>query len=146
MNRSKMILLMNAGRLPLCSTFLLICISGAQGALSSGDARPAVVAPQEMNFTLEGKITKHAAGKLTVGTEQNIVFRVSYNDKTKIKRKDGTAGSSEDLRVGLRIRVKGDLTESGEVVAMKIELLEEAGSKQRPAVTVPRTSILCPCL
>lgn len=131
MNGSRIILLMRAGRLPLFSALLLIGVGGVQAAFASGDAQHAVAAPQEMNFTLEGKITKHAAGKLTVSAEQNIVFRVSYNDKTEIKRKDGGAGSAEDLRVGLRIRVEGDLTESGEVVALKIALLEEPGPKRR---------------
>lgn len=146
MKPPKTVLVMQACQLPLCSALLLIGAGGIQPALPSGGARPAAAPPQEINFTLEGKITKHAAGKLTVSTEQNIIFRVSYNDKTEIKRQDRTAGTPEDLRVGLRIRVEGDLTESGEVVALKITLQEEAGSKQRSAVTLPRSSILFPAL
>jgi hypothetical protein len=51
-----------------------------------------------------------------------MIFHVRYDEKTEFKRDDGSPGSSKDLRVGLRIRVEGDLTESGEIVAEKIEL------------------------
>ncbi len=91
-------------------------------ARTSGDS-------QEMNFTLEGKITKLAPGKLTVSGEGNIIFRVAYNEKTEFKRKDGSAGSSKDLQAGLTIRVEGDLTESGEVSALKIQFLAEPTPK-----------------
>ncbi len=80
---------------------------------------------QEMNFTLQGKITQHTGEKLTVNTEGNIVFRVTYNEKTEITRADGSAGSSQDLRVGKIIHVAGDLQESGEIIAHKIEILKE---------------------
>jgi tRNA splicing ligase len=91
---------------------------------------PAFALPQEMNFTLQGKITQHAAGKLTVNTEGNIIFRVTYNDKTEITRADGSAGSSQDLQVGKTIHVDGDLQESGEIIAHKIEVLAEPDSKK----------------
>jgi hypothetical protein len=79
---------------------------------------------QEMNFTLEGKVTEHTAGKLTVSTDQNIIFHVSYDEKTVIEQ-DGGKGSTEDLRVGVQIKVDGELTESGEIKAHKI-LIEKA--------------------
>jgi hypothetical protein len=79
--------------------------------------------PQEMNFTVEGKITRHAPGKLTINTEENIVFHVRYEDKTDIQRKDGSKGSAKDLRVGTKVKVAGELNESGEITAQKIELL-----------------------
>jgi hypothetical protein len=86
--------------------------------------------PQEMNFTLEGKITQHTPGKLTVNTEGNIIFRVTYGDKTEITRADGSAGSVQDLQVGKTIHVDGDLQESGEIIAHKIEVLAEPDAKK----------------
>lgn len=84
---------------------------------------------QEMNFTLQGKITQHTGEKLTVNTEGNIVFRVTYNDKTEITQADGSAGTSKDLRVGRTIHVAGDLQESGEIIAHKIEVLKEPAKR-----------------
>lgn len=84
-----------------------------------------------MNFTVEGKITKVSAGKFTISTEANIIFHVSYNDKTEIKRGDGSKGSANDLRPGLRVKIEGDLTESGEVVAQKIEIGQDSAPEKR---------------
>jgi outer membrane lipoprotein-sorting protein len=91
---------------------------------SSAIARVAKIlhAGQATNFTVEGKINSLDHNKLTLNTEGNIIFHVRYDDKTEFKRDDGSAASSKDLRVGLRIRVEGDLTESGEIVAQRIEL------------------------
>jgi len=83
-----------------------------------------------MNFSLEGKITQHAANKLTVNTQGNIVFRVVYSEKTSIARKDGSAGTSKDIPVGTRIFVEGDLTESGEIIAQKISIRPDASEKK----------------
>jgi hypothetical protein len=80
---------------------------------------------QEMNFTLQGKITQHTGERLTVNTEGNIIFRVTYNEQTEITRADGSSGSSQDLRVGKTIHVDGDLQESGEIIAHRIEILKE---------------------
>jgi len=107
-------------------------IVGCAAAATGAKARPAVppaIPSQEMNFTLEGKISKQAPGKLTLRGEGNIIFRVTYNDKTEIKRKDGGPGSPKDLQVGMTVRVEGDLTETGEVVAQRIQVLEEAAEK-----------------
>jgi hypothetical protein len=79
-------------------------------------------AGQAMNFTVEGKINILGQNKLTLNTEENMIFHVSYGDKTEFKSDDGSPASSKDLRVGLRIKVEGDLTESGEIVAQRIEL------------------------
>jgi hypothetical protein len=84
---------------------------------------------QAMNFTVEGKINTLGQNKLTLNTEENIIFHVRYDDKTEFKSDDGSPASSKDLRVGLRIRVEGDLTESGEIVALKIELLKAPPKK-----------------
>ena len=80
--------------------------------------------PQAMDFVLEGKITRKVEDKLTVNTGQNIVFTVRYNDKTEIKRNDDSAASPGDLKVGIKVRVEGELTESGEVLAVRIKLQE----------------------
>jgi len=83
-----------------------------------------------MNFTLEGKITEKTAGKLTVSSGENIIFHVLYNDKTEIRKKDGNPGAAQDLHTGLRISVAGDLAESGEITAKRIEIEGEGSEKQ----------------
>ena len=90
----------------------------------SAAPRPTAVAPQDepMNFTLEGKITKLEHEKLVVSTEENIIFHVRYTDKTSILREDGSVASEKDLKVGITVRVEGDLSESGEIVAKKIRI------------------------
>ncbi len=90
---------------------------------------------QAMNFTVEGKITRLDPNRITLSTEENIFFRVRYDDKTEIRRKDGAPGSAKDLRVGLRVRVDGELTESGEIIAHQIALQQEPPARQsaRPA-------------
>lgn len=75
-----------------------------------------------MNFTLEGKVTKLEHEKFVVSTEENIIFHVRYTDKTAIQQADGTSASEKDLRVGITVRVEGDLSESGEIVAKKIQI------------------------
>ena len=83
---------------------------------------------QDTNFTLDGKITEHTAGKLTVSTEENIIFHVRYTDKTEIKHQDGSAASEKDLSVGVKIHVDGDLNDSGEIAAQKIEIEAESAA------------------
>jgi uncharacterized protein DUF5666 len=77
---------------------------------------------QESNFTLEGKITEKSTGKLTLSTTDNIIFHVRYDDKTEIKRADGSAGTGADLKVGQTVSVVGELAESGEIMAKRIEI------------------------
>jgi len=86
-------------------------------------------AGQENAFTVEGKVNTLGQNKLTLNSGENIIFHVRYDEKTEFKSDDGSAASSKDLRVGLRINVEGDLTESGEIVAKKIEL-EKAPPKK----------------
>ena len=102
---------------------LLACLAWRSGSGARG--AETLQADQASNFTLEGKINSIDHNKLTVHTEENIIFHVSYNDKTEFKSDDGSPASSKDLRVGLKIHVDGDLTESGEIVAQKI-VLEKA--------------------
>jgi hypothetical protein len=89
-----------------------------------------------MDFTLEGKITEKAAGKLTVSGGENIIFHVLYNDKTEIRKKDGSPGTAQDLHIGLRISVAGNLAESGEITARKIDI-EGEGSENKSAGAIP---------
>jgi hypothetical protein len=77
---------------------------------------------EAMNFTVEGKITRHDPGKLTISSGENIIFRVRYDDKTDIKRSDGNPGTTKELRVGVVVRVEGELTEAGEIIAARIEI------------------------
>jgi Domain of unknown function (DUF5666) len=85
----------------------------------NGDLHPA----QESNFNLEGKVTQKSEGKLTVNTEENIVFHVRYDEKTDIRLKDGALGSDKDLKTGLKVRVQGEFSKSGEILAHKIQVL-----------------------
>jgi hypothetical protein len=88
----------------------------------------AAVVPQSghaMNFTVEGTVNTLGQNKLTLRAEANVIFHVSYNDKTEFKSEDGSLTGGKDLHIGLAIRVEGDLTESGEIVAQRIELLEK---------------------
>jgi hypothetical protein len=93
-----------------------------------GAAGPA----QEMNFTVEGKINRLGQNKFTINSEENMVFHVRYDDKTEIKRQDGNSGSAKDLRVGLKVKVDGDLTESGEIVAHRI-IIESSEPPKKPS-------------
>ena len=76
----------------------------------------------ESNFTLAGKITEKHGAKLTVSTGDNIIFHVVYNDKTVIKKKDGSSATGQDLHTGMKISAAGDLAESGEITAKTIEI------------------------
>ena len=102
--------------------FLLCALQFSKATLSSPLTAVRVLCAQEMNFTLEGKITEKSAGKLTVSSGENIIFHVLYNDKTEIKKKDGSAATAQDLHIGLMISVAGDLAESGEITAKKIQI------------------------
>jgi hypothetical protein len=77
---------------------------------------------QDSNFTLEGKITEKTGSTLTVSSGDNVIFHVVYNDKTDIRKKDGSPGADQDLHSGVTISVAGDLADSGEITAKKIEI------------------------
>jgi hypothetical protein len=83
---------------------------------------PLLLRAQAMNFTVQGKITRHSPGKVTLSSGENIIFRVRYDDKTAIKKSDGSAGAAKDLRVGVVVSVDGELTEAGEIIAARIEI------------------------
>lgn len=76
---------------------------------------------------MEGKITEKSAGKLTISSGDNIIFHVVYNDGTEIKKKDGSPGTAQDLKIGVTILVAGSLAESGEITAKTIAIEDDAG-------------------
>jgi hypothetical protein len=115
----------------LASSLLAVFLLSAT-ALTCAQPAVAFCWAQDMNFTLEGKITSINGNRLTLSTEENMVFHVLYNEKTEIKKKDGSPGTAKDLRVGIRVGVAGDLAESGEITAKKIEIQTE-GPEKKPA-------------
>ena len=118
-------------RIAVLTGFLLCAWQLSLTTLSSPRSAVPTLSAQEGNyFTLEGKITEKTAGKLTVSTGENMIFHVLYNDKTEIRKKDGSPGTAQDLHTGLRISVAGDLAESGEITAKKIEIEAEGSEKQ----------------
>lgn len=80
------------------------------------------------NFDLAGSISQQSKGKLTVDSGQGILFRVTYDSDTSIVRADSSAGSEQDLKVGVKVHVLGDLQDSGEIKAQHIEI-ESAPAK-----------------
>lgn len=80
-------------------------------------------------FTTEGKITRLTPGGFTINAEQNIIFRVRYDEKTQVKLKDGSSGTGKDLRLGQVVQVDGDLAETGEILAQRIAVKEEPPGK-----------------
>ncbi len=110
-------------RVPFFCLAILMFWASCSSASSSEDRFPkSFSSGQAMNFTLEGQINTLGQNKFTVRGEENIIFHVRYDDKTEFKSDDGSPTTSKDLRVGLKVRVEGDLTESGEIVAQRIEL------------------------
>jgi len=105
--------------------------SRSVAAPNARPVRPVGLAAQDSSFTLEGKVTEFVKGKLTVSTEDNIIFHVRVDDRTDIKRDDGSAGSAKDLRPGIRVKVAGDLEESGEIKGEKIEIEPKSASPQK---------------
>jgi len=112
------------------AAFLLGALQLSRPAPSSPPFEVSTLSAQDMNFTLEGKITEKAAGKLTVSSGENMIFHVLYNDKTEIRKKDGSLGTPQDLHTGLKIAVAGDLAESGEITAKKIDIEGEGSGQQ----------------
>jgi len=91
-------------------------------SLATSLASPAA-AQEAMDFTIEGKISRHEPGKLTISAEGNIIFHARYDDKTTIQHADGSPASMKDLKVGVMVRIEGELPESGEIIAHRIQLL-----------------------
>ena len=117
-------------RAPSFYVAIAICLAScAWSSIFEARVAQTLRAGQANPFTVEGKVNTLGQNKLTLREEENIIFHVRYDDKTEFKSDDGSPASSKDLRVGLRIRVEGDLTESGEIVAQKIELLKTPPKK-----------------
>jgi len=100
--------------------------------LGSFLAYPAPAQQGSSNFDLEGKITERSKNRLTVDTGQGILFHVTFDDKTSIERADSSAGSEADLKVGAKIHAIGELQDSGDVQAQKIEI-EAAEKSAKPS-------------
>lgn len=83
--------------------------------------------PPDVSFSVNGTITEHSSGKLTVDSGQNMLFTVKYDSTTQIQHSDGSPAKASDLRVGVKIFARGTLTEAGDVIAKKITI--ESGSK-----------------
>jgi len=121
---------MFGSRAPSFYVAIAICLAiFAWSSISVARVAKTLRAAQATNFTVEGKINTLDQNKLTLNTEENMLFHVRWDDKTEFKSEDGSPAGSKDLRVGLRIRVEGDLTESGEIVAKKIELQKVPSKK-----------------
>ena len=103
----------------MCAAPALFTLGACVWLAPSVAARP----PQNPSFDLEGTITRQSPGKLTISSGENIIFHVTYNDKTTILEADGSRGSERDLKVGVQVHIVGELEESGEVQAQKIEIV-----------------------
>jgi hypothetical protein len=123
-----------AMRYTLRSLPTLICLA-ASAVFLSVSLTVALAAPQNSPFDLNGTIHDASKGKFTVDSGQGIFFHIVYDNKTAIVRADGTAGSAQDLKVGATVHVAGDLSETGEVKAARIEIA--GGTKKKP--TTART-------
>ncbi len=116
-------------RVVVLTGFLLCTLSLSRMTFASPPRVVPAPSAQDM-FTVEGKITEKAAGKLTISSGENIIFHILYNDKTEIRKKDGSLGTPQDLHTGLRVSIAGDLAENGEITAKKIEIEGEGSQKQ----------------
>jgi hypothetical protein len=123
-------------RVAVLAGILLFSLQLSQTTFTSPLSAVPTPKADDSNFTLEGKITEKSEGKLTVSSGENIIFHVLYNDKTEIRKKDGSPGTAQDLHTGLTISVAGDLAESGEITAKKIEI-EADGSGNKSAGEIP---------
>jgi hypothetical protein len=87
--------------------------------------------PQDIPFTVEGKIIDHSPGKITLSSGQNMEFDVHYDSTTEIQHQDGSPAKASELKDGIQIRVKGTLTEAGDIIAKQITIQPKAGSSKK---------------
>ena len=78
---------------------LLIVCAGATPVPAARPTQPPAFLPppaqETMNFSVEGKLTKHTGTQLTINTEGNIIFRIVYNETTRIVRKNDSEGTPQ---------------------------------------------------
>ena len=117
-------------RLALLAALMHCLFPLCRVALSAAPLPLPVFSAQDSDFTMGGKITDKSPGKLTINSGDNIIFHVLYSDSTEIKKKDGSAGTAQDLRIGVTISVAGSLAETGEITAKKIEIQADDAGKQ----------------
>ena len=120
---------MIARRIAVLAGLGLLSLGWQPASIVLAPSRLLAAQPQD-NFTLEGKISEKSAGKLTVTSGENMLFHVLYNDKTEIRKKDGSPGTAQDLHIGVTISVAGDLADSGEITARTIDIQGEGSEKQ----------------
>lgn len=102
---------------------------GSLGATLNAQGQNSPSAP--ISFTVNGTITEHSKGDLTVDSGQNMLFTVKYDSTTQIKNSDGSPAKASDLKVGVKILAKGELTQAGDVIAKTITIQRGSeGSKQ----------------
>ena len=116
-------------RLAVLLAFLICTLPLCRTTFGATPGRAPTPAAQDGDFTMEGKITDKSASKLTISSSDNIIFHVLYNDKTEIKKKDGSPGTAQDLHIGVTISVAGDLADSGEITAKKISIEGDGSEK-----------------
>ena len=87
-----------------------------------------VALAQESSFDLEGTISQHEPGKLTIDTGGGIIFHATYAADTPIVHADGKPATDKDLKIGVKVHIFGDLQQNGEVKSQKIEI-EDGQSK-----------------
>jgi hypothetical protein len=102
---------------------LLFWLAPARAFPLHPDALAVQTTPQTMDFTLEGAISRHEPGKLVISAEGNMIFHARYDEQTTILHADGSPASAKDLHVGIKVRIEGELPESGELIAHRITLL-----------------------
>ena len=83
---------------------------------------------QGSNFDLEGTISQHESGKLTIDTGGGIIFHATYAADTPIVHADGKPAAEKDLKAGVKVHIFGDLQQNGEVKSQKVEI-EDGSSK-----------------
>lgn len=103
-------------------TFVALCFCLLTVLLAK--AAPA----QDSNFDLEGSISEHEPGKLTIDTGGGIIFHATYAADTPIVHADGKPAAEKDLKTGVKVHILGDLQQNGEVKSQKIEI-EDGQSK-----------------
>lgn len=95
-------------------------------------AVPSSFATQGDNFDLQGTIHAQSKDKLTIDSGGGIYFHVVYDDKTVIVGADGKSATEDALKVGVVVHVVGDLDETGQVKAQRIEIKAPAGKDAPP--------------
>ena len=63
----------------------VLCLACCSGSSSFQAQAAHTVQDQPMSFNVEGTINTLGQNKLTLRAEENVIFHVSYDDKTEIR-------------------------------------------------------------